>query len=123
MDNLEVKKIWNEVKEEIIKNVPATSHPWILPLEPVGYENGIFKILTGKALAIQIIRKNHYQQILDTFKNLGYGVTQFDIIFDEKLSNELKKQKEKEKKAIKKTEEKSLKENDFDGIDMMKCQL
>src|SRR5574344_201923 len=122
MDILEVKKIWSEVKEEIIKNVPATSHPWILPLEPVGYENGVFSVLTGQAFAIQIIRKNHYQQILDTFKNSGYNVTQFDIIFDEKLSNELKKQKEKEKKAIKKTEEKSLKETAFDGIAKMQSQ-
>ena len=60
MDIAEVKKIWDEVREEIIKSVPATSHPWIAPMEAVGFENDIFSVITGQAFAIQIIRKNHY---------------------------------------------------------------
>ena len=96
MDIIEVKNIWNRVKEEIIKTVPATSHPWIIPMEAVGFENGIFSVLTGQSFAIQIIRKNHYQQIIDVFNSLGYPIKKFDIIFDENLAKELKKQKEKE---------------------------
>jgi len=123
MEILEVKKIWNDVKDEIIKSVPATSHPWILPLEAVGFENGIFSVLTGQAFAIQIIRKNHYQQIIDAFKKAtGHELSKFEIIFDEKLSKELKKQKEKEHKAVQKSEEKSLKETAFDGMAKMQSQ-
>ena len=122
MDIIEVKNIWNRVKEEIIKTVPATSHPWIIPLEAVGYENEIFSVLTGQSFAIQIIRKNHYQQILDVFHSLGYPIKKFDIIFDENLSKELKKQKEKELKAQKKAEEKAIKETAFDGMAKMQSQ-
>ena len=122
MDIIEVKNIWNRVKEEIIKTVPATSHPWIIPLEAVGYENEIFSVLTGQSFAIQIIRKNHYQQILEVFHSLGYPIKKFDIIFDENLSKELKKQKEKELKAQKKAEEKAIKETAFDGMAKMQSQ-
>ncbi len=122
MEIVEVKKIWSEVKEEIIKTVPATSHPWIMPLEAVGYENGIFTVITGQSFAIQVIRKSHYAQILDVFLALGYEINKFDIIFDENLSKELKKQKEKEIKAQKKTEEKQLKEVAFDGMAKMQSQ-
>lgn len=122
MEILEVKSIWNKVKEEIIKVVPETSHPWIMPLEAIGFENGIFSVITGQAFAIQIIRKNHYQQIIDVFASLGYELKKFDIIFDETLSKEFKKQKEKELKAQKKAEEKSLKESAFDGLAKMQSQ-
>ena len=122
MDIIEVKNIWNRVKEEIIKTVPATSHPWIIPMEAVGFENGIFSVLTGQSFAIQIIRKNHYQQIIDVFNSLGYHIKKFDIIFDENLAKELKKQKEKELKAQKKAEEKAIKETAFDGMAKMQSQ-
>ncbi|MGN1153705.1 MAG: chromosomal replication initiator protein DnaA [Candidatus Gastranaerophilaceae bacterium] len=122
MEIAEVKKIWSSVKEEIINTVPATSHPWIMPLEAVGYENGIFSVITGQSFAIQIIRKNHYQQILDVFESLGHHIKKFDIIFDEKLSKEFKKQKEKELRAQKKAEEKTIKETAFDGMAKMQSQ-
>ena len=122
MEITEVKKIWDKVKEEIIRTVPATSHPWILPMEAVGYENGIFSVITGQAFAIQIIRKNHYQQILDVFESLGYHLQKFDIIYDEDLSKRLKKEKEKEIKVQKKSEEKALKEAAFDGMAKMQSQ-
>lgn len=122
MEITEVKKIWDKVKDEIIRTVPATSHPWILPMEAVGYENGIFSVITGQAFAIQIIRKNHYQQILDVFESLGYHLQKFDIIYDEDLSKRLKKEKEKELKAQKKSEEKALKETAFDGMAKMQSQ-
>ena len=122
MEITEIKKIWTKIKEEIIKTVPATSHPWITPLEAVGYENDIFTVITGQSFAIQIIRKNHYAQILDVFASMGYHLNKFDIIFDENLSKELKKQKEKQEKAQKRTEEKQVKENALDGLAKMQSQ-
>ncbi len=67
MEILEVKKMWNAVKDEIIKSVPATSHPWILPLEAVGFENGIFSVLTGNPLSI-----NPIPRLLFGFFNLSF---------------------------------------------------
>ena len=69
MEILEIKKIWEDVKEELSSTIPPSSYdPWILPLEPIGYENNQFSVLTGQAFAISVIRKNHYQQVIDAFK-------------------------------------------------------
>ena len=84
MEIAEVKKIWDDVKEELISTIPPSSfEPWILPLEPIGFENNEFSMLTGHAFAISIIRKNHYQQIIEAFKKVlgkegeGQGVRHF----------------------------------------------
>ena len=66
----ETVEIWDSVKEELRSTVPEASHPWIMPLEPVGFENDTMTLLTGASFAVQIIRKHHYQQILDAFKKV-----------------------------------------------------
>ena len=116
MDITEIKKIWEDVKTELALTIsPSSFEPWILPLEPIGFENGEFSVLTGHAFAISVIRKNHYQQIIEAFnKVLGHDV-QFKIVFDEELSAKLKKQIEKAKK----TAEKSTKENALDNLAQM----
>ena len=116
MDITEVKKIWEDVKEELISIIPPSSfEPWILPLEPIGFENNEFSVLTGHAFAISIIRKNHYQQIADSLKKVLGQDVEFKIIFDEELSVKIKKQIEKAKK----TAEKSPKENAIDNLAQM----
>lgn len=116
MDIVEVKKIWEDVKEELSKTIPLSSYePWILPLEPMGFENGEFSVLTGQAFAISIIRKNHYQEILDAFKKVLGQEIEFKMVFDEKLSAKLKKQIQKAKQ----TAEKSTKEKAFDNLAQM----
>ena len=116
MEITEIKKIWEDVKEELATTiVPSSFEPWIMPLEPIGFENGEFSVLTGQSFAIQIIRKNHYQQIVDAFKKvLGHEI-EFKMVFDEELSSKLKKQIEKAKKVI----EKSTKENAVDNLAQM----
>ena len=116
MEITEIKKIWEDVKEELSKTIPPSSfEPWILPLEPIGFENNEFSVLTGHAFAISIIRKNHYQQIIDAFnKTLGKSI-QFKMIFDEKLSSKIKKEIEKAKKIA----EKKNPENPLDNLAKM----
>lgn len=112
----EIKKIWEDVKEELVSTIPPSSYdPWILPLEPIGFENNQFSVLTGQAFAISIIRKNHYRQIVDAFKKILGHEIEFKMILDEKLSIKLKKQIEKTKKAV----EKSQKENAIDNLAQM----
>lgn len=116
MDIIEIKKIWDDVKEELAVTIPPSSfEPWILPLEPIGFENDVFSVLTGQAFAISIIRKNHYQQIIDAFQKVLNQDVEFKMVFDEELSTKLKKQIEKAKKAA----EKSPKENAIDNLAQM----
>lgn len=112
MEIAEIKKIWEDVKLELVDTiVPSSFEPWILPLEPIGFENGEFSVLTGQAFAISVIRKNHYQQIIDAFKKvLGQNV-EFKIVFDEELSAKLKKQIEKAKKVAEKSTKETAVEN------------
>jgi len=116
MDITEVKKIWEDVKVELSEIIPPSSYePWILPLEPIGFENDEFSVLTGQSFALSVIRKNHYQQITDAFKKILGREIEFKIIFDEELSAKLKKQIEKAKKVA----EKSPKENAMDNLAKM----
>lgn len=122
MEMLEIKKIWEDVKAELSSTIPPSSfEPWILPLEPIGFENDEFSVLTGQAFAISVIRKNHYQQIIDAFKKVSGQDIEFKIIFDEELSAKLKKQIEKAKKVS----EKSQKEQAIDNLAQMQsfCNL
>lgn len=105
MEITEIKKIWEDVKTELATTIPPSSfEPWILPLEPIGFEEDEFSVLTGQAFAISVVRKNHYQQIEDAFKKVLGREIQFKMIFDEELSAKLKKQIEKAKKVAEKTQ-------------------
>ncbi|MEI8128436.1 MAG: chromosomal replication initiator protein DnaA [bacterium] len=116
MDITEIKKIWEDVKEELALTIsPSSFEPWILPLEPIGFENNQFSVLTGQSFALQIVRKNHYQQIIDAFqKVLGHEI-EFKMVFDEELSAKLKKQIQKSKQVA----EKAKKENPIDNLAQM----
>lgn len=116
MEITEIKKIWEDVKEELAVTIPPSSYePWISPLEPIGFESNEFSVLTGQAFAITIIRKNHYQQIIDAFKKVLGREVEFKLVFDEELSAKLKKQIEKAKKVA----EKSTKETALDNLAQM----
>lgn len=116
MDIIEVKKIWEDVKEELVSTiVPSSFEPWILPLEPIGFENDEFSVLTGQAFAISVIRKNHYQQIGEAFKKVLGREIEFKMVFDEELAAKLKKQIEKAKK----TAERAPKEEAMDNLAKM----
>ena len=98
----ETTEIWDSVKEELKNLVPEASYPWIMPLEPVGFENDTMTLLTGASFAVEIIRKHHYQQIMDAFKRVTGRDIRFEIIVDAKKSEELKKQSEKIQKQTEK---------------------
>lgn len=116
MEIAEIKKIWEDAKEELVETIPPSSYePWILPLEPIGFENDEFSVLTGQAFAITVIRKNHYQQIIDALKKVIGRDVEFKMVFDEELSAKLKKQIEKAKKVA----EKSPKEHAIDNLAQM----
>ncbi len=116
MEISEVKKIWESVKEELEQTIPPSSfEPWILPLEPMGFESGEFSVLTGQAFAITIIRKNHYQQIKDAFRKVLGQDVELKIILDEKLAVKLKKEIQKAKQVA----EKSPKDSAIDNLSQM----
>lgn len=116
MDIAEIKKIWEDVKVELEQTIPPSSYePWILPLEPIGFENGQFSVLTGQAFAISVIRKNHYAQIKEAFQKVLEQDVEFNMVFDEKLAAKIKKEVQKAKQIA----EKSPKEKAIDNLAQM----
>lgn len=107
MEILEIKKIWEDVKEELAQTIPPSSfEPWIMPLEPIGFEDNEFSVLTGQSFALQVVRKNHYQQIVDAFKKVLDRDIEFKIVYDEELAAKLKKQIQKAKQVAEKAQNK-----------------
>lgn len=107
MEILEIKKIWEDVKEELATTIPPSSfEPWIMPLEPIGFEDDEFSVLTGQSFALQVVRKNHYQQIMEAFKKVLGREIEFKMVFDEELAAKLKKQIQKAKQVAEKTQNK-----------------
>ena len=103
MQTIETEKIWDEVKAELVKELPETSYPWIFSLEPTGYSGGVFTVVTALSMAMTIIRKNHLQQIKDALKKVTGNVVDFEIIVDKDALNAIRKEKNKHMKGLKVT--------------------
>lgn len=102
MDILEVKKIWSEIKIELRDVIPAHAfYSWFDSIEPVGFDNNIFSLITVHQLAPQIVRQNYFKQISGALKRyFGYEVDfdiQYDAAFAEKYIKEKKKESAKPK--------------------------
>ena len=66
--DMEANQFWEQVKTELISVLPDNAHPWIYPLELSGYDKGVLTVVTGQAMGRDLLRKNHYRQIVDVIK-------------------------------------------------------
>lgn len=98
MDILEVKKIWNAVKAELRDTVPAHAfYAWLDAIEPAGFDNDIFSLITVHQMAPQIVRQSYYKQISSALKkHLGNEDVDFSIQYDADLAEKYVKEKKKE---------------------------
>ena len=72
---MELNQFWEQMKAELIEALPDNAHPWIYPLEISGYDKGVLTVVTGQIMGRDLLRKNHYKQILEVLKR----VTQNEI--------------------------------------------
>lgn len=99
MENIELKRFWEKVKEEIIGVLPENVHPWIYPLEVSGYDNGVLTVVTGQMMGRDLLRKNHYNEMVGALKKIsGNENSRLVIIYDENVAKALQKETEKIKK-------------------------
>lgn len=117
MENIELKRFWEQVKEEIIASLPENAHPWIYPLEVSGYDKGVLTVVTGQMMGRDLLRKNHYSQMVEALKRVsGNDNSRLVIIYDENAAKTLKRETEK---LQKKASEKSLKEQAIENLSNM----
>lgn len=111
MNTTEVKKIWDEVKEELKNVIPAsTFEPWIAPLEAISFEDNIFTLISGESFGIEYIKKTQYKTILDTFKTHFGREILVNINFNQEYADKIKKERQKQEKKLQK-EQKNLEEH------------
>ena len=96
MENIELKRFWEKVKEELIGGLPESVHPWIYSLEVSGYDKGVLTVVTGQAIAKTWLNKNHSEQISNILSKITkIPNSRLNIIFDESSAIKLKKEAEK----------------------------
>lgn len=98
---MELSQFWEQVKAELINELPANAHPWIYPLEFSGYDKGVLTVVTGLSMGRDLLRKNHYRQIVEVLKKVsGNENSDINIIYDENAAKTLKKESEKIQKKV-----------------------
>lgn len=98
---MELNQFWEQVKAELISVLPDNAHPWIYPLEFSGYDKGVLTVVTGLAMGRDLLRKNHYRQIVEVIKKIsGNPASDFVIIYDVNAAKSLKKESEKIQKKV-----------------------
>jgi len=101
MENMELNQFWEQIKAELIKVLPENVHPWIMPLEASGYDKGVLTVVTGQMMGRDLLKKNHYKQIVDVLKEYTHDEhADFVIIYDEKVAKSIKKENEKIQKKV-----------------------
>ena len=117
MENIELKRFWEQIKEELIGTLPENVHPWIYPLEISGYDKGVLTVVTGQMMGRDLLRRNHYEQMNQALQKVsGEKNARFVIIYDENAAKTLKKETEKIQKKI---SEKNLKEMAMENLSNM----
>lgn len=117
MNNIELKRFWEKVKEELVGSLPESVHPWLYSLEVSGYDKGILSVVTGQAMAKDWLRRNHAEQMNNIIKKLSDNKdARINIIYDENAAKQIKKEIEKQRK---KEVAAQLKEQAFENLTNM----
>ena len=117
MNNIELKRFWEKVKEELVGNLPESTHPWIYSLEVSGYDKGVLTVVTGQNLAKDWLKKHHSEQMNSILKQItGNENSSIYIVFDESAAKQIKKEAEKMRK---KEAEAQLKEQAMENLSFM----
>ena len=110
MNTSEMEKIWEDVKKVLQKSIPESSYEtWVEPLEIIEFEDNQIKLISGQAIAIEYLKKNHYPEILEGFKKVLNQDVTVSLEVDKETFDKIKKTKikeeKREEKALKKEEE------------------
>ena len=117
MESIELNQFWEQIKTELLEVLPENAHPWIYPLEVSGYDKGVLTVVTGQMMGKDLIRRNHYQQIVEVLKTVTQNpASDFVIIYDEKAAKSRKKENEK---LQKKANDAILKEQAMENLSYM----
>ena len=117
MNNIELNRFWEKVKEELVGSLPESVHPWLYSLEVSGYDKGVLTVVTGQTMAKEWLRKNHSKQMNQILHKISNNnEARIHIIYDENAAKKIKKEAEK---IHKKELEAQLKEQAMENLSCM----
>ena len=117
MKNIELNKFWEQIKTELLEQLPENAHPWIHPLEVSTFENGVLTLVTGQLIGRDLLRKNHYKQMIDVIKSITKDENaSLNLIYDSNAAKNLKKESEKLQKKFSAT---AMKEQAMENLSYM----
>lgn len=117
MENIELKRFWEQIKEELLSTLPENAHPWVYPLEISGYDKGVLTVVTGQMMGRDILRRNYYNIMTEVLQQISGNINaRMVIIYDENAAKTLKKESEKLNKKI---NDKTLKEQALENLSNM----
>ncbi len=103
MNTAEVKKIWDEIKQELKNVVPESTYgPWISPLEAVSFDGNQFTLISGESFGVEYIKRTQYKNILDSFRKYFNREIIVNIEFNKEFAEKIKKEKQKIQKKLQK---------------------
>lgn len=108
MNTSEIKKIWENVKEELKQVVPESAGPWIKSLEAISFEGNQFTLISGASFGIDYLKRTYYQTFLDTFKKVLNQDIIVNFEFDEDLAKRIKKERATELKKFEKKKQEEV---------------
>ena len=114
---MELNQFWEQLKAKLIEALPDNAHPWIYPLEISGYDKGVLTIVTGQSMGRNLLKKNHYKQIVEVLKDFTQDEnSDCVIIYEENAAKDLKKANEKLQKKVAAA---AMKEQAMDNLSYM----
>ena len=117
MENIELKRFWEQIKEELIGILPENAHPWLYPIEVSGYDKGVLTLVTGQMIGRDLLRKNYSEQMNQVLRTLsGVDDARVVLIYDEASAKKLKKETEKIQKKV---NEAGIKEQAMENLSNM----
>ena len=101
MESIELNQLWEQIKDRLVEVLPDNAQPWIQPLVISGFDKGVVTVVTGQIMGRDLLRKNHYKQIVEVIKEVTQNPnSDFNIIYDANAAKSLKKESEKFQKKI-----------------------
>lgn len=92
MSQENIVDVWNRVLGNLKDKISeSTLNTWILPLEPQYYDESCFVLHTGQAFAVNLLRKNHYNEMSQAVKSVLGKELEIKIIFDDELAQKISK--------------------------------
>ncbi|MBO6257057.1 chromosomal replication initiator protein DnaA [bacterium] len=101
MDVLQVKDVWEKVKQELISSVPDhVFYTWITPLEAVDFEHNTLVLLSPQQMSVNILKNSWSSAIKDAISKVVGENASFSLNYDAELGKKYIQAKKKQSAKI-----------------------